>query len=57
MPGYQITPYDDDGPVTTVSRITVHCAAEGLIWAELTMFADRDGKPILHWPRCVPAAR
>jgi hypothetical protein len=36
-------------PVSTVSGITVHLHADagGIAWAELDMFADEDGKPIL----------
>ena len=53
MSGWGVTPYDADGPVTTVQSITLHAAADSLVWAELTMFADEDGKPVLHgdWER------
>jgi len=36
-------------PVTTVTGFTarIHAAAFGLVWAELTMFADGDGRPLL----------
>lgn len=48
LPGWRVTPYDGDGPVLTVQRLTIHASADGLVWAELAMFADRDGNPILH---------
>lgn len=48
MSGWGVTLYDADGPVTTVQSITLHAAADSLVWAELTMFATEDGKPVLH---------
>jgi hypothetical protein len=48
--GWKITPYDAEGPVTTVSEIALHASVLGLIWADLTMFTDKDGRPVLHLP-------
>jgi hypothetical protein len=32
--------------LTTVTRVTVHAASDALVWAELEMFTDADGRPI-----------
>lgn len=36
--------------ITTVSEVDahLHATASGLVWADLTMFAGRDGKPLLE---------
>ena len=48
LPAYLTAFYDDDGFVPTVTRFALHGDATGLLWAELTMLADEDGKPVLH---------
>jgi len=52
MPGWQVTPYDADGPVTTVESFTLvaHASAAGIVWAEVTLLTDADGRPVLHLP-------
>ena len=52
MPGWKVSVYDDGGPVTTVTSASVvaHTSADGVIWAEVTMFADEDGRPVPHLP-------
>ena len=37
----------DGRPITTVTELIVHAPADGLIWAELTMVATKDGEPVL----------
>jgi hypothetical protein len=57
--GWKIQPRTQDGvPITTVSEMTVvHAPADGLVWAELTMFADEAGRPVLRTgPGIEPAA-
>ena len=46
--GWQVSPFDADGPVNTILEFTLHAKATGLIWIEATMFADDAGKPVLH---------
>jgi hypothetical protein len=36
--------------VTTVTELTVHARADGLIWAELDMLAGADGNPLMDGP-------
>lgn len=50
MKGWMIVLRAEDGePVTTVTDLTVvHARADGFVWAELTMFATEDGKPVLR---------
>ena len=44
----QITDADTGKPITTVTSLAVlHAEAEGIVWADLTMFADEDGAPVL----------
>lgn len=38
-------------PITTVSKIEIHVPANGLVTADLTMFTDRDGKPLMELER------
>jgi hypothetical protein len=38
---------EDGTPILTVTSLTLHCAADDIAWAELTMFADPDGNPVL----------
>ena len=33
-------------PITTVSKLEIHAPANGLVTADLTMFADQDGQPV-----------
>jgi hypothetical protein len=48
---WKISFYDEAGPVCTIDRMTLHTdVSDGPVWAELRMFADRDGKPVLHCP-------
>jgi hypothetical protein len=51
MAGYKvaITDATTGEQIFTVTGITVHLHADarGLIWADLEMFAGRDGKPLL----------
>jgi hypothetical protein len=49
MAGHSITIYEGDSGdmITTISAMNIHCDANGSIWAELEMFADEEGKPIL----------
>ena len=60
MKGWMIVLRAEDGePVTTVTDLTVvHARADGFVWAELTMFATEDGKPVLRTTGkgCEPAA-
>jgi hypothetical protein len=47
QPGWGIVIRTEIGEqVSTVSRITVHAAADSIVWAELEMFTDADGKPV-----------
>lgn len=48
IPGWAVSLYDDEGPVTTVIAFTVHAAAASVVWATLWMYATKDGKPLLH---------
>jgi hypothetical protein len=50
IPAWKVSFYDDGGTVATVSSATLHASVCGYVWAELTMFAGRDGKPVLHLP-------
>lgn len=50
IPAWRIAFWDEAGWVTTISRMTLHAECTGVIWAELTMFADTAGKPLLHLP-------
>ena len=50
-PGWRVAFATQDGqPVPTVSKVAIHLDVEGPAWAELTMFADADGRPILTLP-------
>jgi hypothetical protein len=50
LPGYRVAPYDADGPITTVESFTLiaHASATGIIWAEVTLFTDAAGRPVLR---------
>jgi hypothetical protein len=48
--GWGVAPFNADGPVTTISEITLHAKASGIIWAEVVMFTDEDGQPIYRTP-------
>lgn len=50
IPGWRIAFYDAEGYVTTVSRMELHAEVAGFIWANLTVFTDAAGKPVLHMP-------
>jgi hypothetical protein len=56
--GWKVGVYDTDGPVTTVlsGSVVAHLSAEGIIWAEVTLYADADGTPVLHLPEKMPPA-
>lgn len=48
MPGWKFSVWDalNGKPITTVTKIEVHVPANGLVTADLTMFADLDGQPV-----------
>lgn len=48
--GWKVTPFNADGPVTTITEFTIHATATELVWAEATMFADEDGRPVCNVP-------
>lgn len=49
MPGWRFMPRTEDGQaITTVTHLTLHASAQDVVWAELTMFADEDGKPLFE---------
>lgn len=48
--GWTVRLFNADGPVMTVSELTLHADAVGLIWAEAVMFADEDGQPVYDVP-------
>jgi hypothetical protein len=49
--GYKLKISTEDGrPVLTVMNLAVHSAADSLVWAEMMMFADRDGNPVYDHP-------
>jgi hypothetical protein len=49
--GWRVRLADGDGrPVLTVSDVIVHADPVHCVWAELTMFADEDGRPALDVP-------
>jgi hypothetical protein len=48
MPGWTFAIRDPGGEmITTVTDLTFHAPGDGLVWAELTMFCDAEGRPIL----------
>ena len=50
-PGWRVGFYTPDGQVVpTVSHALIHVELEHPIWAELTMFADADERPVLTLP-------
>lgn len=51
IPAWRVAFYDDGGYVTTIKTMTLHADVHAFIWADLTMFADADGKPVLHLPK------
>ena len=48
LPGWKIAVWDalSGRPVTTVTRIELHASAVDVIAADVTMFADLDGRPV-----------
>lgn len=48
MPAWQLTLTDavSGQQISTALRITVHADAEDIVTADVTMFADEDGKPV-----------
>lgn len=47
MRGWRFMISAEDGtPITTVTGLTIHASAGNLVWAELTMFTDEDGRPV-----------
>lgn len=48
--GWGVSPFNADGPVTTISEVTLHAKASGILWAEVVMFTDEDGQPIYRTP-------
>jgi hypothetical protein len=54
LPGWKVAIYDASAPdaaesklITTVMRVAVHASAQTIIEADVTMFADEDGNPVL----------
>ena len=48
---WKVTPRTQDGTViTTAVKITVHVVPDDIVWAEMTMFTDADGKPVYSTP-------
>lgn len=48
MPGWVFAIRDQAGEmILTVTDLTIHAPADGLVWAELTMFRDAEGRPIM----------
>jgi hypothetical protein len=45
--GVKVTDAATGKPVVTCSELTVHADAGGLVTADLTLFADEDGEPLL----------
>ena len=37
---------EDGKPILTATELTVHAPADGVLWAELTTFAGKDGEPV-----------
>lgn len=50
LPGWRLAPYNADGPVNTITEFTLHARADDIVWAEATMFADADGRPVYDVP-------
>jgi hypothetical protein len=47
MRGWRFMIAAEDGtPITTVTELTVHASADSTVWAEMTMYADDDLRPI-----------
>jgi len=47
---WKVTPFNADGPITTITEFTIHATATDLVWAEATMFADEEGRPVYSVP-------
>lgn len=51
LPASRVTIRNHDDPekkvITTISGMTIYCTAGAIVWAELEMYADLDGKPVL----------
>lgn len=47
LAGWPIRFYNGDGYVHTVTEMALHANVDDLMWAELTMYAGADGKPLL----------
>jgi hypothetical protein len=50
FPGWRLAPYNADGPVNTILEFTLHARADDIVWAEATMFADENGRPVYNVP-------
>jgi hypothetical protein len=48
--GWKVTPFNADGPITTITEFTIHATATDLVWAEATMFADEEARPVYSVP-------
>jgi hypothetical protein len=48
--GWGVAPFNAEGFITTISEITLHAKASGIIWAEVAMFTDEAGQPIYRTP-------
>jgi len=51
VPGWRLSPFNTDGPINTISRITLHADALSIVWAEVTMFVGEDGRPLYRSDR------
>jgi hypothetical protein len=46
LPVWQVTPFNEDGPIVTVCEMTLHLDVTDLMWAEVTMFVDVNDRPV-----------
>jgi hypothetical protein len=49
MPGWHFLIRDvaSGQMIPTITHLTFHAPADGAVWAELTMFRDADGRPVI----------
>lgn len=56
VPGWSMRLRDAETskPIPTVTQFTLHADAQDILWADLTMFMDGEGNPILNGDTEVP---
>lgn len=47
LSGWAIRFYNADGYVHTILEMALHATADDIMWADLTMYADAGGRPLL----------